>query len=248
MRSALIVALPLVACASALGCAMLFPQAGGPVQAPINAKTPRLVANLGMDYHEVRRRSSVDLGRGIYADQRGGTRKHTFVKEVYEEDKQREAFDWELAGTGIVFGRCRYFWIDTGDNDDPRLNFISVTTAPDSMTWDRLTRSLHTIVKRLKKAGFRPLRFRDGDTSDDVLETMLQDYPKTKADDVSQSVGGVDYVRGNVLLTLKARRLSYPKPGETAISGDDFIHIVELHPFSEWMKDAKDDGITVAAP
>lgn len=199
---------------------------------------PKLVANLGMDYREVKKRSTIDLGRGIYADEDEYARRNRiFIKD-------QGSFDWEVMGTSLHFPGCRYFWLQTGDKDDPKLAELHITTARDTMGWTKLQTELWEIQKRLGAAGFKPVRFADGETSDDLLREMIREFPKK--DD--RDLGGVMYVRGDVVLSLSAQRLSTPKTGEDPTATDDFIHQVSLHSRSYWADSFKAIGGTLPPP
>ena len=198
-------------------------------------ENPILVAATGMTYQDVRQRSTLDIGEGVYdhAD-RYAARDRSF--------RGVAVFDWHLPDDGPVFPGCRYYSLRTARGDDPRLISLWVTTAPDKLSWDRLITQMYDIRRRLHEDGWKPAHYNaEGRDADELLTRMLE-HPATPGEGWNGKVGGVTYGKGDAALSLSAKRLSPVPPGRSPYGGEEFIHYVEMDRRAEWEKTYDYDG------
>ena len=198
--------------------------------------TPILVATAGMAYQDVQKKSTLDIGAGVYdGGDQYATRERSF--------RDAAVFDWHLPGSRLTFPGCRYYSMQTAWHDDPHLVHLWVTTAPDTFTWEQLHRQMHDIRRRLHEDGWKPARYKEGKNADELLAKML-DHPPVRewGERWNKEVGGVTYGKGDVALTLSARRLGGVPPGRSPLEGKEFIHYAELDRRAEWAKTYNYDG------
>lgn len=163
-----------------------------------------LVANIGMSLAEVAQRSTLKLAN-VFHYPSGG-----------ELQSGQAVFDLELAGTGLRFERCRFYWLMTG-KDDARLAEIIVYATPSDWTWDKLEPLQQSMRQKLRADGWQPGRF--------VYHT-----PEEQALHAGAGDGYGNYwLKDDVLLMLD------PRPTETQISGTDphagqFTLYIRIHP------------------
>jgi hypothetical protein len=188
-----------------------------------------LVANVGMTVDEVRKRSTLDIGKGEYSDKGlDGSKENALRDRKFVGVTE---FDWEMAGTNLRFPGCKYYWLQTGQDDDQHLTFIHITTAHNQLSWPQLKTELSDIQQRLHADGWKPVQYKEGQTADEVLKEMLE---KPKLNTFENDLGGVTYGKGEVALSLLAKRLSMPAEGADPLAANDFIHWIELQPRQVW--------------
>ena len=187
-----------------------------------------LVANIGMTYQEVQKRSTYGIGEGSYFDKGlDGTAEFAPRHRLFARDNVK--VDWEVAGTGLRFTDCGYYWLQTDDNDDPHIVSISVGTAKKLMTWEEFKADVLDVQRRLHADGWKPVRYSTGRTADEVLHEMLE-KPKIE----QSQMGAVTYGKGDVALSLYLIKQSSPTASQDPLAAADFIHRVELEPRSAW--------------
>ncbi len=125
-------------------------------------------------------------------------------------------FDFSVAGTGISFPRCRYYYITTFSNDHGRIENISVGTAQSKMTKVQLAGADADLRDRLAADGW------------------LTGYEKTRSEQDRRFHGGAAgrasgaiWLKGETVLRILSRRLDEVKAGESADAGE-WIQFVEL--------------------
>ncbi|PYS92007.1 MAG: hypothetical protein DMF64_10650 [Acidobacteria bacterium] len=149
-----------------------------------------LVANIGMPLEEVEKRSTLKLARD-------------FRYPSGEVLKSEQAvFDLELAGTGVRFERCRYYWLQTR-KDDSRLDEIIIYATPSDWSWAQVTAVQQSARAKLSADGWTAGRF--------VYHT-----PEAQALHAGETDGYGDYwLKDDVLLMLD------PKPTAPQPVGSD---------------------------
>jgi len=204
--------------------------------------TPLLVATAGMTYQDVQKQSTLDLGGGVYDDgDRYATRERSFVGTA--------VFDWHMPGSRLTFPGCRYYSMQTAWHDDPHLIHLWVTTAPDKLTWDQLKHQMYDIRRRLHEDGWKPDHSKAQDTgkvttADETLADMV-DKPDRKDWDGSAGGVGASYGKGDVALSVSAKRLTPPGEHEDPLSGKEFIYWIELETREHWEESYKDSNVTL---
>lgn len=135
-----------------------------------NEDHPKLAATAGMTFQDVQKRSTLNIGEGVYDN--GGqyaSRERSF--------RDTAVFDWHLPDSRLVFPRCRYYSMQTAWHDDPHLIHLWVTTAPDSLTWEHLKQQMYDIRRRLHEDGWKPAHYKEGKNADELLTKMLERPP-----------------------------------------------------------------------
>lgn len=224
---------PLAVLALALLCVVVvarWPRPGGAADNPV------LVATVGMTYQAVQKESTLNIGEGVYDNgDQYATRERSF--------RDTAVFDWHLPNSRLVFPRCRYYSMQTAWHDDPHLIHLWVTTTPDSLTWEHLKQQMYDIRRRLHEDGWKPAHYKQGKNADELLTKMLEHPPvKEWGEGWDKEVGSVTYGKGDVVLSLSAKRLSEVPQGRSPIEGKEFIHYVELDRRAEWEKTYDYDG------
>ena len=202
---------------------------------------PRLVAITGMTYEEVIAQSSLRIGDGTY-DRTGpyATRERSFQAEA--------VFDWALPGGQLVFSGCRYYSMQTAYRDDPHLVHIWVTTAPRKLTWSELKGQMYEIDRKLLADGWHPAIYGKEGSASDLLTRMLKQPTWARTDHGATSIGSVTYGKGDIALSLSARRLQPALLAEDPLAGTEFIHWIELDRRAEWNKTYDFDGSIILPP
>ncbi len=198
---------------------------------------PELVAATGMDYQDVQKRSTLDIGAGAYdGGDQYATRERSF--------RAAAVFDWHLPAGRLVFPGCRYYSMQTGPHDEPRLVHLWVTTAPEKCSWEQLKRQMYDIRRRLHEDGWKPAHYnKEGKDADELLTRMLEHPPVAEwGEGWGGQVGGVTYGKGNAALSLSAKRLTPAPPGRNPLEGEEFIHYVEMDRRAEWEETYDYDG------
>lgn len=202
-----------------------------------NEDHPKLAAAAGMTYQDVQKQSTLDIGEGIY----DGGDQYASRERSFRADA---VFDWRPSGSRLVFPGCRYYSMQTAWHDDPHIAHLWVTTAQGKLTWDQLKQQMYDIRRRLHEDGWKPAHYKKEGKSADELLTQMLDHPPVKewGDGWDKEVGGVTYGKGDVALSLSAKRLSEVPQGRSPIEGKEFIHYIELDRRAEWEKTYDYDG------
>lgn len=160
-----------------------------------------LVLDVGMPLSEVQRRSTLKLVPGFRVES-GGYRQ--LIAEV--------VFDLEVGGTR--FPQCRYYWMQTYEHDDPRLEHISVGISPRKLPLAELKEAERLVRERLKADGWTPGHY--------VYRTpeqlTLHGGARTGGD-------GRYWGKGDTLLILSVNRMDEEKRGEPAGAGEFILYV-----------------------
>lgn len=174
-----------------------------------------LVANIGMPLEEVERRSTIKLANA-YHDPSG---------EVVRAGQA--VFDLELAGTGVRFERCRFYWLFTR-KDNSRLDHLIIYATPSDLNWAAVDAVQQNFRQKLSADGWTAGRY--------VYHTPGAQTLHARAGDGY----GTFWLKDEVLVTLE------PTPTETQRVGADphagqftlYIRIYPLrwedHPYLEF--------------
>jgi hypothetical protein len=126
-------------------------------------------------------------------------------------------FDFAIAGTGISFLRCRYYFMTTSSKDRTRIANISVGTAQSKMTKAQLAAADAALRERLAADGW------------------LTGYENDRTEQQRQFHGGrpggrsgLIWLHGDTVLRIMSRRLDDAKAGEDAAMAGEWIQFVEL--------------------
>lgn len=204
---------------------------------------PKLMATAGMSYQDVKKQSTLDIGEGVYDNgDQYATREHSFAGNA--------VFDWQMPGGRLTFKGCRYYSMQTGGKDDPHLAHVWVTVAPDSLTWGQLKGHLKALRQELHGDGWKPDLSKDFKTGrvSSADETIADMVDKPDQADWNGAAGGVgaSYAKGDVVLSVSARRLTPPREGEDRYSGQEFIYWIEMETRKQWEHyNDKESGITL---
>ena len=126
-------------------------------------------------------------------------------------------FDFRIAGTVVVFPRCRYYFITTYTHDPSRIESINIGTAQAKMTKAALDSADTALRTRLAHDGWL--------TGHEVYRTeedQVLHGGKTRGDE------GALWLKDNTALDIERRRLDDPVAGEDPATAGDWIQFVEL--------------------
>jgi hypothetical protein len=173
------------------------------------ARTPvqgTLVAAPGMTVDEMIRGSSLKLS--------GGSNPAATPQARYAGGA---IFDFKVAGTGIVFPRCRYYFVTTYTKDPTRIESIDVGTASAKMTRAQLNAANAALRSRLKTDGWLTGHEVYRDEQDRQLHGG-----KTRGEE------GKLWLKGETTLDIEERRLDDAKPDEDPATAGEWIQYVDL--------------------
>lgn len=216
------------------GIALLFCLSGcaptGKGQKMTTTGVPTLNADIGMTIDEVRRGSTADLGKGVYYGK-------TEFDPKYYSFSATETFDWEAPTSNLRFAGCKYYWLQTGEQDDPHIVFMHITTAQKELTYKELAAEMLDMQTRLLKDGWQPARDAKGTTSDRAMRDSLQktlQSPSGEAVDANSLGAGATFVRNGVVLALLGTQLDTETRAGDPRDRENFYHWVELRPRRVW--------------
>ena len=165
-----------------------------------------LVANVGMTPEDVAQHSSLKIGEGskpnlLDQTQFGGG----------------GVFDFEVAGTGMKFERCRYFFIVTRSREDRHIQSMSIGTSPDKVTRAELDAANAGLRKRLGADGWLTAH------RDYVTEEQQQLHGGE-----TRSEEGWIWQKDDTILHIMNRRMDDEAPGEDKATAGEWIQYVDL--------------------
>jgi hypothetical protein len=126
-------------------------------------------------------------------------------------------FNFRVAGTGIEFPRCRYYFVTTLTSDRSRIESINVGTASAKMTRAQLDAANAALRARLKADGWLTGHEVYRDEEDRQLHGG-----KTRGEE------GKLWLKGDITLDIERRRLDDPKPDEDSATAGEWIQYVDL--------------------
>ncbi|MGB8520934.1 MAG: hypothetical protein WCD38_12310, partial [Candidatus Tumulicola sp.] len=108
-------------------------------------------------------------------------------------------FDYRVTSTGVVFHRCRYYYITADARSPARIEMVNVGISSEKMTRVALRVADREMRARLIADGWR------------------------------NSVAARGWTKGDIVLELRSRRLDDPVPGEKPANAGQWIQYLELH-------------------
>lgn len=136
-------------------------------------------------------------------------------------------FDFRVAGTGIEFSRCRYYYVTTYTKDPERIEAINLGTSPRTYTRAELDAANAALRARLKADGW------------------LAGHEVYRGEEDRQLHGGKTrgpegklWLKNGITLDIESRRLDDPKADEDPATAGEWIQYVDLrtrdsYPFIE---------------
>jgi len=108
---------------------------------------------------------------------------------------------------------------------------------------------LATLRQELHTDGWKPDQSKDFQTGKvtDANQTIADMVDKPDKGDWNGAAGGVgaSYAKGDIVLSVLARRLTPPREGEDPYSGKEFIYWIELETREHWEHYDDDSGVTL---
>jgi hypothetical protein len=194
----------------------------------------KLLASTGMTLDEVRQKSTLKLGEGYYSGVDAGGYSGPRDTTISSSEV---LFDFELAGSPkLQFKNCKYYQLRTGTDDDPKLIEINIGIAEQKMRWAELVKSMQQIEQLLIDEGWKPARYKDGTTASESLNKIL------KADAPAQLNAGFTWSKGDVALTLSAKRMRKAEKDEDTAAKVDFINFLKLETRAAWERSSNPFG------
>jgi hypothetical protein len=167
-----------------------------------------LVAAPGMTFDEVKARSSLKLdGLADLGDE----------KVIALSDAA--AFDFELAGTGIRFERCRYYAL-WNKKPDPGISYI-LLQATKNVSWAAIKKELLKTQEKLKADGWTPVTLEDGKNAAERLKDSLSEPAPAREI-------GFKWKKGDLALVFSARRFPQTITGENPDVGEPYNQELDI--------------------
>jgi hypothetical protein len=126
-------------------------------------------------------------------------------------------FNYRVAGTGIEFPRCRYYFISTYTQDRSRVEAINIGTASAKMTRRELNDTNAKLRARLKADGWLTGHEVYRDEEDQRLHSGK-----------SRGEEGKLWLKGDTTLDIEERRMDDEKPGEDPVTAGEWIQVIDL--------------------
>ena len=126
-------------------------------------------------------------------------------------------FNFRIAGTGIEFPRCRYYYISTLTKDPSRIDSINVGTAQAKMTRAQLDAANANLRARLKADNWLTGHEVYRDAEDHRLHSGATRGPEGKL-----------WLKFDTIVHIEERRLDDPQPGEDPATAGEWIQYVDL--------------------
>ena len=133
-------------------------------------------------------------------------------------------FNFRIAGTGIEFPRCRYYYVTTDSHDPNRIESINVGTASAKMTRAQLEAANAALRVRLEGDNWQTGHEVYRDAEDQQLHSGATRGPEGKL-----------WLKGDTVVDIEARRLDDPQPGEDSATAGEWIQFVELSTRADYL-------------
>jgi hypothetical protein len=126
-------------------------------------------------------------------------------------------FNFRVAGTGIEFPRCRYYFVNTYTDDTAHIEAINIGTASARMTRAQLDAANAALRSRLKADGW----LTGHEVYRDALDRQLHGGR-------TRGVEGKLWLKNDITLDIEERRLDDPRPGEDTATAGEWIQYIDL--------------------
>jgi hypothetical protein len=126
-------------------------------------------------------------------------------------------FNFRIAGTGIEFPRCRYYYISTLTKDPSRIDSINLGTAQAKMTRAQLDAANANLRARLKADNWLTGHEVYRDAEDQQLHSGATRGPEGKL-----------WLKFDTIVHIEERRLDDPQPGEDPATAGEWIQYVDM--------------------
>jgi hypothetical protein len=179
---------------------------------PIGGSKGVLVADIGMTIAEVRKSSTVKIKDDVSADRDGSTR-------IVEQ----KVFDYKVGTSAVHFPESRYYWIETGKKNDPKIVALNIGITPRKMPMPELKVFQHRLQTDLFNDGWIP-----GHYVAQTEETVHRWSGERTTGD------GRFWLRGDTVLIFETNRMDEQKRDEPPGSGE-YILYLDLRPKKDQM-------------
>jgi hypothetical protein len=199
-----------------LGCAVAIPAAildgfgnGSPFAGDALARMPvegTLVAAPGMTLRDVARASSLKLTAGS-------------ASRLFDRSQLGGAaiFDFRVAGSGLVFRRCRYYYITTYTHHPQRIEAINVGTSSSATSRAGLQSLQAALRARLTADGWLA-----------GYEVYRTQEDRTLHGGLTHGAQGRLWLKRGVVLDIETNRVDEPVDGENPATAGRWIQYVDL--------------------
>jgi hypothetical protein len=170
------------------------------------SSTGVLVANVGMNLDEVRRRSTIKVPEGTRSTLTGD---RTVIAEL--------AFDFQIGDTGTRFPESRYFFLVTRKRDDPRLESMNIGISPEALPRAEFDEFRRRVQERFRADGWASGRF--------VYRTAEE---QRLHGGVTSSGEGSFWLKGETVVTFEPKRVDDAKSGEDPKTAGKWILALSL--------------------
>jgi hypothetical protein len=165
-----------------------------------------LVANVGMNLDEVRRRSTIKVPEGIHSPL---TDDRTVIGEV--------VFDFEIGDTGTRFPESRYYFMVTRKHGDLRLESLNIGISPEALPRAEFDEFRRKVQERFRTDGWASGRF--------VYRTPEQ---QRLHGGVTSSGEGSFWLKGETVVSFEPKRMDDEQKGEDPKTAGKWILALQL--------------------
>jgi hypothetical protein len=167
-----------------------------------------LVANIGMALDEVRRVSTLKVPEIV-------SRYQLPNRQLIGEP----VFDFEIAGTGMRFERCRYYWIETDGQEPAHIEEMNIGISPVTLSRAELAEAHRRVQQQLQRDGWSAGQINYKTPEQQALHSGM-----------TSSGRGAFWLKGNTFLRLYGKRMDEPKGGEDPESAGEWIQYLQMGP------------------
>ena len=126
-------------------------------------------------------------------------------------------FDFNVAGTDLVFPHCRYYFFSTLTHDPQRIESVNIGTSPSTVSRAQLEVANTALRHKLSADGWLTGHEEYRDEEDRVLHSGQRRGPDGKL-----------WLRNGVVLDIGTRRMDDEVPGEDRQTAGKWIQFIDL--------------------
>jgi hypothetical protein len=126
-------------------------------------------------------------------------------------------FDFRIAGTNIVFPRCRYYFLATYTHDPQRIESINVGTSPAALSRAELDRADLALRQELAADGWLAGH-----------EEYRSEEDRTLHGGLSRGPDGTMWLKSGIIIDIGTRRIDDAAPGDNGETAGRWIQFIDL--------------------
>lgn len=118
---------------------------------PFKPNQGTLVAAIGMTLEEVKAQSTLRLHKGFYQNLEW-MRESNPRNWIVAIEPGEGLFDWKVGGGNLKFHRCAYYWLQTGEHDDPKIVYMNMGISPKKLTLPEVQAEMQATADKFREA------------------------------------------------------------------------------------------------